>query len=222
MMEQKFEEHESWGLVSAHRLTGGDTTNMFGNNVDFPTTIRIEVRPGMVRHDLGRTWYHGKPTPLITVDLTPHQWAEFMSSLNCGEGTPCTVRYANGKTVERPPKRESEFKKIKSEMEKKFSDVIQKLEASNVQIREILEKKSLNKEDRAKLSGTLDVGLRLIQDSLPFLADSMRESAIKITEETKRNMDAFVQDLSQRHGQVEQIQKAQLELPSPTEVFNNE
>jgi hypothetical protein len=198
-MEITEEKQESWALVSAHRITGGDTLNMFGNSVDFPTTMRISVQEAIVKHDLGRTWYHNGKT-LLEFDLTPHQWAEFITSTNIGTGTPCTLRQIEGRSISRPTTKKSEYKKIKEEMNQKFSDTTAKLRTYRAQIREVLSKKSLNKEDRAALANQLEIGLRLIEETMPFMAEAMRESAVKVAEETKRNMDAFVQDLTQRHG----------------------
>jgi len=94
-MERTQEKHESYGLVGFSRTThggGGDGANLFGCSIKHNHTIVLKIKRATKERSLHDDRYYGGET-LIEVEMSPNQFAEAITSMNIGDGMPCTIRY---------------------------------------------------------------------------------------------------------------------------------
>ena len=108
------QNHESFGVISLSRVTG--RRRLVGSMLDAsPSCMEIVIRRASryIDERLHTERYHGRHPVLTEISLSPHQWAEFISSPGQGDGIPCTIRYHDGvKMAEVPPQVKSPLETI--------------------------------------------------------------------------------------------------------------
>jgi hypothetical protein len=83
--------HPAYGQIVAHRVTG--RRELYASEFNHSGFIRITVRRSTRTRDLATNWYHGGQE-LIELDMSYAQWLEFITTMNMGTGTPCTLVFA--------------------------------------------------------------------------------------------------------------------------------
>lgn len=100
----KKEKHESYGQISIRRSqVGGTGVNLCGSSIKHNNVIALSISPSVKDRGLNKDWFHTEGIPYIEVEMSYSQFAEAITSLNVGEGVPCTVAQINGKTIEYCP-----------------------------------------------------------------------------------------------------------------------
>ena len=143
MKEFEKKTHESYGLVQFNKINGR-FSNLFGTNVDSNTAIALRVKRGNIKRGLNSSWY-GEEEELIEVILSPNQFSELLTTMNCGVGVPCTIQHVDGKRAEVPPKEISDVEKIRNEFADKVKELDVKMGDFSQEVIKILDKKSINK-----------------------------------------------------------------------------
>jgi hypothetical protein len=188
--EQTTERHPSYGLLSIHRVHGGKT-NLFGSTVDHSGYLRIRISRAELKRDLHHTWYHDLLPAIVEVDMSPAQYAEAITSPNMGVGTPCTIRYLDGERVPNP-ERVNPRELFQQEFKKKMAGLASRLESDMARARELLEKKSLTKADRAEIIGALGRVHTEVASNVPFVHSSFDEAMEDTVKEAKAEVESYV------------------------------
>ena len=102
--ESKTTRHESFGTIKAHRIVG-HSGFMYGSDVKLDSFIQIEItKNSSVEYDrvLGRRTYSSnkQKDSVVAIKMTPAQFAEFITTLNIGNGTPCTIEEIGGEQID--------------------------------------------------------------------------------------------------------------------------
>lgn len=199
-MEKKVYTHPSYAIITSSRISSSNTTPLFGSSLKTNHPIRIQIQPAELHRDLNHDWFHSKRIPYIEVELSEGQWAQFVSSMNVGDGTPCTIKFLNGKTIDDPPflnkviEFQIEFKEkmenIAKEMTKMVKDTVELLET----------KKNLNKTDRDIMLRQLEGLVMNIKNNMPFIAESFGDQMEKTVEEAKNQINTHYQNIIVKTG----------------------
>src|ERR1700679_3718672 len=97
--EQKI-AHESYGFIRASRVQG--QTELFDSAINHQHFVAITLGEMTQCRHLYQTWnFAGRE--LMTVDMSEHQFAQFITSMNSGSGSACTIRRFNGEQRKKPP-----------------------------------------------------------------------------------------------------------------------
>jgi hypothetical protein len=215
--EQEF-KHPSYGMVQLSRRTGNPT--LFGSALDNHfgyVTLSIR-RATLVRDEHGDRYHGSLRGDVVEVDLSGAQFAELLTTMNVGMGVPCTISLLNNQRVEPPPARPVEAKHIQDDFEKNLREFAKGLAGKSKEVREILEKKNLNKEDRAQIQSVITDVIRELTDNAPFVITMFREATEKIVTAAKTEADAWLTTVIHQAG-LKSIQEGQalLELPGKSE-----
>jgi hypothetical protein len=91
------ETHPAFGIISASRITSSGAS-LFQSEVLSNGYIAIRICTATRKRYLhtDRVWAGPE---IIEVNLTYAQWAEFISTMNIGEGVPCTIASQNGRMM---------------------------------------------------------------------------------------------------------------------------
>jgi hypothetical protein len=196
MERGKVYKHPAFGLIHAGRTTGGASV-LFGSDFEHHNSVRITISGAELHRSLSNDWHHGR-NELIEVELSEAQWATFVSSLNMGGGTPCTVRHIGGKRTPEIPLRRVEDV-AKAEAAAKFQQVSSRVKATIAAMEGEIGK-SLSKVKRDKLLEelhSLDMDLR---SSLPFMQREFGEHMEGVVEKAKIEVNAYMQTTISRAG----------------------
>lgn len=185
-------EHESYATISISRAAHGNARPLFGSNLKHGNSIYLRLNHAKKERQLSSDWIFSTKC-IAEVEMSYSQFAELITSLNQGEGVPCTLRYLNGKSIEPPPAvdgtqiRKQEFAKDQQEIKNKAADALKKA-------KDLLDKKSVTMADRKEIVSMLESLCQELGPNTDFKLKCFDEYAAKTLTEAKSEVEAFVQN----------------------------
>jgi hypothetical protein len=195
------ETHESFGTISICRAQGR-FDNLFGSNIDTNHAVHLTIQRAERRHEHAHDWIHGREE-LVSVYLSPLQFAEFLTSMGQGEGIPCTLDRVAGTKMEQPPETEATARKVVREFVEKTEDIAVFAKGADQLVKDILAKgQKMKKGDREELQSIMTKMVRLTTDSAPFLIKQAEEHIDKMVSEAKATITQHANVLGVEAGAV--------------------
>lgn len=138
----KSNQKDYMGMISWNRLSCGAPQAMFGSEIKTDTPVCLRISRAYVDHELDSTHIGGRICaefkPMLEIEMTPIQWAEFLTAGNVDGGVPCTITRIDGKPTEKVEMRNiaedynvqteltfDQFKTNLSDLEKYVQDILQ-------------------------------------------------------------------------------------------------
>jgi hypothetical protein len=194
MSDDEFErEHPSYGLVSISRITGGSgARRLFGSPLaNHYGTIRLSIGTAKWIHGLHHDRYYGSLRgEHIEVEMSAAQFADMITSLNMGSGTPCTIRHLTGVQIPPPPDYATEAEHIRDNFEGSLDKYKAKARTYRKKIEELTSKLSTKAKEEIRIA--LDVIEDQLSSNVPFVVKQFQEATTRITSAAKAEVDAFV------------------------------
>jgi len=200
MDNEKTFDHPSYGMVQFSRRQGNP--RLFASALDtHQHYVTLSIRKcQLIRGDHGDRYYGSIRGDLVEVDMSAAQFAELLTTMNVGMGVPCTVNYLNGQKVVAPPVIPTEAQSVRDGFKESLAEFAKGLPGKAKKVREILEKKALNKEDRAQVASVIDSVIREMTDRAPFIVDMFREATERVMTAAKAEADAWLTGVVHRAG----------------------
>lgn len=89
--ERGDESHPAWGLIGASRVSHSPPgAALFDSDMLHSHYVTIRISTAERHRDLNRDWLHSRQE-FVEIALSEAQWASFVSSMNVGQGVPCTI-----------------------------------------------------------------------------------------------------------------------------------
>ena len=221
--EQKF-THPSYGLVGFSRgQVGGSGCYIFGSAVKTHNIITLTIRTAERHHHLNLDWFYARKE-LIEVRMTELQFAELITSLNCGMGIPCTIGYVNGADyvpgmVKGPDEPDpSEIRLVHEAFKDAAKDVTAKLKSSIQRVKDISNNSKMSKKDKEAIDGGMGQFAMEVESNLPFLLGQLTEAAGRVMGAVKTEVVAFTERTLRAAG-LSQVAK---EAPKMIDVDGNQ
>lgn len=213
--EEVKESHESFGLVGFYRSQG--SRRLFGSHIEnHASFITMRVHRAARRHGLSRDWYgtDGGRLPIVEVCMSAAQFAQAITSMNMGEGVPCTIESVEGISMEEVPAEVvAENVKIRAGFEEKIGGVVQLLAEAHKEMDGVVESKSTISKGRARdMVAILGKALQEMRSNAPFVVSSFQESAEKVVTSAKAEIEAFTALALRRAG----MEHMRLQAPEET------
>lgn len=217
------ERHESFGLVGVSRISHAGRNRMFGTHLDqHPTTFRFTVKRAVRYHSqlAYDSYFHdheAAPVELVEFEMTATQFVELLTSLNVGEGVPCTLRYVMGTRMEDvPEEHKSEHEVIRNTFKRDMLNVAKSAKPATDQIDAILDKKTIGKGDRDEIRGLVRSIVKQFDDHAPFVMRQFTEATTRMETAGKAEVEAYAQQVIRAAGleylrQLKDMEPAQVE-----------
>ena len=191
------ESHPAYAVIGASRVTSSPGEALFGS--DFRHQNYIVVR--IARADLHRGLSSDRISsagrlPIIELALSEAQWATFLSTLNVGDGVPCTLSFAEGARVpgiEPDTDRRAQFN---AEIDERLERAMSAITAAETAV----EGSKLGVREKAALKAQIETAIRELRDNTLFVARSFDEHAEKTVERAKIEVAAYVSSTVARAG----------------------
>lgn len=185
MGDEVRKEHESYGVLTVHRATG-TFDNLFQSSVASMSGMILKVcRAAVGNHGLGHDHVYPREE-LIEVHLSPLQWAEAISSIGIGEGTPCTIHRVDGTRMEEHPREEALARRTAQQFAGELEDLGKFVRRAEAMVDDILAKGGKMKAaDRVNLKEIFGKLTRTIADSGPFLMKQTEDALGRMVGEAK-------------------------------------
>lgn len=188
MNKEETFRHESYGMVGFSRVTG--STRLYGSSIPRHNHfISLTISHGERNHHLSRDSYHARER-IVEVYLSAAQFADMITSMNMGEGVPCTINWLNG-LMEAPPDLETEVEKVRTNFGSGLQELVDELKKSQKEVNEILDQKSIKISDRLTIRAKLAKIVQEIEANIPFVLESFQEASDKVVTHAKAEIEAF-------------------------------
>lgn len=187
--------HPAFGMIGGGRVSG--RVVLHGSDFEHQHFIEIRIKRAELHRDLSRDWHHAREE-IVSVFVSEAQWATFVSSLNQGEGVPCTLNYVNGEPMPGLTLHKEEDT-VRREAHEHFAEMTALVDQT---IREVEQGigASLSKVKRDAILASLQKLRRDIKSNTPFMMNSFAEHMEKTVERAKVEVNAYMQNVVARAG----------------------
>lgn len=214
--DRTVDSHPSYGMAGFFRSQGGNF-NLFGSSIRHNNTISLQVSRGERHRDLSHDWYHDRDR-LIEVRFSQTQFAELLTTMNCGSGVPCTLEFVQGEGV-MPPIEDVTNKKeeIRNEFNATAKEIGKRLDGIKEQCDAVLANPKPSKAQRDGLKENIRMLIQEVVSNLPFVAKAFDEMTDKVVAQAKGEIDAAFTGAIHRLGMKalhEAIGSDHLEVPA--------
>jgi hypothetical protein len=186
-LEGKSYDHPAFGMIGASRIQGRAV--LYGSDFIHQHFVVIRIRRSTLHRSLSRDW-HSSNDELIEICLSEAQWATFVSSMNVGDGVPCTIEHVAGKSMPSIP-----FRKEEDEFHRELADdtakIVAEIDAAIAEVEGEIGR-SLSKAKRDRIIGRLQKARKIVDDEIPFAAKSFEEHMENTVEKAKVEVNAYV------------------------------
>ena len=184
------ETHPAYGMIGASRVTSTPGAALFGSDFAHGNYVVIRVSEGGLSRGLSHDYYRGGSRPILEVAVSEAQWATFVSSMNVGNGVPCTIEYREqvGLVPGIVP-----ITNRRVQLDTELRDTVRDAMAA---LREVIDDPSVPKKTRDRVAKARQE----IEQNLPFVMKSFDEHAETTVERAKMEVNAYVTGAIQRAG----------------------
>jgi hypothetical protein len=186
------ERHPAYAQISAARIgIGGPGLRLYGSDFQHRNCVRVVIQ----HSELSRSTSHDRHfttgrIPIVEVFLSEAQWATFVSTLNVGDGTPCTLRLTeqDGYAPEIGAPTVTRTAQFAAEIKRTLSTAVEQLRAMAVAAK------------TEKQRHALDVLAGGIEANAAWIAGQFDKHAEETVEKAKIEIHAYATGVLQRAG----------------------
>lgn len=207
--------HPAYGVIGLCASTWNPSQHMFGSHVKHSNIITLRIKTAERTSNGDYEFIHGKKD-LIEVMLTGTQLGDLLTSMNRGDGVPCTIRRTETDwDIPLIENEETPISESRKSMDEHITKVMEKADRMIKETQALLkDKKSANKGELTKISDQLAMVRQEIYSNLPFVAKCFDEKIEKTISHAKGEVDAFVSNTIRSAG-LEAISKGQYKVEIP-------
>jgi hypothetical protein len=185
--------HPSFAQIGASNVSG--SSYLYGSDFHHQHYVVIRIQKSEMVRNLSNDRNYPRET-LVEVALSEAQWATFVSSMNRGEGTQCTLQRVSGKSVPQIPRLESRIGQFRAEGSEAADEAVAAINALRT---EISESKLSQKQKDAWISRLNFIEGRTT-GNLRFVASQFVEHMEGVVQKAKTEISAFAHNLIHRAG----------------------
>lgn len=190
-MNESKKEEDYMGMISWHRNMGTPRT-LFGTEIQ-SNPITLTIKKASEERNLSRNWYH-EEGDLIEVEMSPVQWAEFLTSANTS-GVPCTLKWLIGKGHMSEPKVSEIAKQYNDEVEESFDGFRNSFDEISNLVKSVLDSnKSMSKKQMEEILHIIEVSKYKVINSVEFVKASFKDDMEEMLTKAKAEFNAYVEN----------------------------
>lgn len=204
-MTEKRDKHPSYAMIGVSRCFGGaaagESHRFFGSPLKHHDHfISITVCEAEREHSLSADHYFaGKE--ILDLKMTASQFADMITSMNIGDGVPCTLIRVMGELKPEPPHEEPfEVERVQAGYEANIKGLVDEAAAMEREVEDILARPTLRKADRKRVKEILGKYKRHLTDSAPFALKQFREASSRVADVAKREVYEYVSAVARETG----------------------
>lgn len=193
------ETHESYGVIHISRVSGS-SRRLFGSSVRHGHFFTMKVsRAKRVAGEFGEHFYD--TTQICEVHMTAAQFVDAITTMNQGEGIPCTILRVEGVLMDDvPDDAGSELRIIAEGAKEEFEAIAEGFVKAEAELDDLLAKKSLTKDDKQRVKEAVYRARRYFKESAPFAAQMLTEMTEKVVVKGRADIESFMRLALERAG----------------------
>lgn len=185
------EVHPSWGMIGASRVTTGPTgVALFDSDIRHAHTISVRISTASRSRDLHHD-HLMSDREFVEVEMSEAQWASFVSSINVGNGVPCTIRRREDEHMVPGAPFAPRLQESMDEVRDAASESTLKVQAAFAAYAEHKTAANLR---------TLEYAIKNMPANITFAAKSLSEHAENVVQRGRADIEAMVVSKAQQLG----------------------
>jgi hypothetical protein len=190
------ERHPAYAQIAASRVSGAAL--LYGSDFRHQHFITLRINTSELHRSLNKDWYSEDGTPMIEVAMSEVQWASFISTLNMGSGTPCTLQFVNGSgpVPGIAAKTQTRGDQFKGELADQLNKARKEIAAAQA----LLQTGAGTAGQRKKALDHLHQASMAVECNAEFVAKSFGEHIERWTERAKTEIHGYLSGIIQRTG----------------------
>lgn len=184
--------HPSYGMIAFTR-TNSNGADFFGSELTQDNYVSLEIHNGEVVRDLSCDRYYTDGPTLVRLRMSSAQFAELITSMNVGSGVCCTIERLNGQKVEEYQPQESRKEFVHNEFKLRMNKFSNQLTEKQKQAKELINKKTLSKEDMRLLNNYIEWLSQEISSNIPYFAERFQQTMDIVVHEAKLEVENAIQ-----------------------------
>lgn len=198
------ETHPAYALIGASRVSSTPGQILFGSDFRHQHYITVSIRKAALDRGISNDWIHGDREEYIEVALSEAQWATFISTLNVGEGVPCTLEHLAMERVPAIEPIDDRRAQFNAEVESDLAESVALMREALAQAKTKAQREPIER------------AIARLNSSLPYVAEQFDEHAEKTLEKVKIEAEAYLTRAVTRAGLEALGAPRILELPDST------
>lgn len=197
MEKEKIVKHESFGLISACRTNGSHGHFFYGSDMQPNNFITITLcKNCQIEYDnvMGKRYTEGRNNldDIVEIEMTSTQFAEFITTLNVGQGVPCNIKKF-GRVIDRYEENEELDSKYEYEYKKSIEILKKQRGAYNEAHKKIMEicDKLPNKK-KEEISSIINKLATDVCDNVPFHIRNIKDASEEIVSKAKTEIASYL------------------------------
>ena len=153
---------------------------MFGSDIDHSNLVAMEIYEADIQRDLSHDWIHERGL-LVRIWLSPGQFADAITSLNIGTGTPATLQYVRGddKASRDAPPRVNRREQFESEFQETMLGPVELIDELIAEAKTVTMKRKL------------EILKNKLMNNSPFVSEQFSRQMDRTVTEAKAEFEAF-------------------------------
>lgn len=190
-VEKERYNHNSYGQFEFSRVNSNGQS-FYGSELPQEHYIELKIHQSEIIRNLTADRYHDTKR-LVKVRMTTNQFSEAITSLNIGNGVPCTIEFIANNTVDKFPNVESRKEFIHRKFSDRMNNFAKTLKEKQLRVKELSAKKTLSKEDQKELNWTVDWLTQEVAQNIPFFMECFQETMDEVVLEAKSEVENAIQ-----------------------------
>lgn len=190
---ETIETHPAYGMMGLSRVSG--RVCLFGSDFVHDRYIALRIKTADVRRGLSNDWPHAHKE-IIEVYLSESQWATFVSSMNVGDGVPCTINTLQGTMVPGIKEVTNRKAQFTSELQEHLKTAMSSLD----ELKAMIEASKLSGKAKNELLGLVSKAHQDIAPNVEFVVEQFDEHVERATEQAKVEVATYIQSAMARAG----------------------
>jgi hypothetical protein len=188
--EHGYEHHPAWGLLGASRVASTPGSVLFDSDIRHGHSVIIRLSTAGRKRDLHSDRLHAVRR-VFELEMSEAQWASFVSTMNSGDGVPCTIRETPGVRDVPAVPFEPRLQESMAEVRTKADDVVATIQAA---FDAYAEKKTV-----ANLR-SLQAAINNAAPNVEFAAKSLSEHAENVVQRARADIEAMAIQQAELRG----------------------
>lgn len=216
-------DHPAFATISAHRVNG--QFHLFGSNAGHNGAVCIELHEACAYEDGHHYRIHGGSKTIAKVYLSEAQWVAFVSRMNMGSGTPCTLSVARaGDLIHVPdlPRPEKPAETLASRAQAMLDESQRKQTKAAENLTAHIDGMNISAKAKAELKNLLSFVIDHGQVNRNYQKKVLAEETEHHVAAAKVELDAMMTDAVTRFGLSSMQELAQLIASAPTPAIGKD
>jgi hypothetical protein len=186
--------HPAFGSVTLTTVNGGGGT-MFLSNVRHPRRVRFEVCQAIMERSYNHDKHYADKS-IVHFEMSEIQFAELVSGMNKGNGTPCTLTWMRGEGYLPDIVLPSSSARFKGEVKEAFARAAAAIRGVKAEVQKTLDAAKVSKVKQEEILRHLSALEREVGSNLPFMHHQFEESLEGMVAEAKSVVEAYASNVA--------------------------